>query len=304
MRSRDARALKSAAISAALILAFALSVLPVLHLMATVVYKGAAAIARGFPSVLLDVPATPGSRELGGIGPHILGTLLLTAIAFAIGAPVSLLAAIFTAESMRRWERALGRWTRLLVHMTIEFPTIVIGLAVYGMMASLAPLVRTFIPGFRPFSLLSGVVALVLVSAPYMYLQVEDGLRSIPQHLREAVYSLGASRFLTSLVLLRYLKSTVYAALSIGLARMLSETAALLFTAFGSNVYPPIDSNLLLRPVGSLTLAVYTFGLSGYENWVELSWAASFVLLLLCLALFGLTRLLLRGGELGSRGLR
>lgn len=300
----SARTAKSYALTAAVVLAFALSVLPVLHLMATVVYRGAGVVARNFPSIFLEIPAAPGSREVGGIGPHILGTVLLTSIAFAVGVPISLLAAVFTAEAIRSWERVVGRWTRLLVHMMVEFPTIVIGLAVYGVMSSMAPFLRAFVPGFRPFSLLSGVVALVLVSAPYMYLQVEDGLRSIPQHVREAVYSLGASRILTSFVLVRYLRSTVYAALSVGLARMVSETAALFFTAFGSDVYPPLDANFLFRPVGSLTLAVYAFGLSGYENWVELSWAASFVLLLLCLALFGLTRLSLRGERLGSRGLR
>ncbi len=304
MRLVDARALKSLALTAAVVLAFALSVLPVAHLMATVVYRGAAAIARNFPSILFDIPAAPGSRELGGIGPHILGTALLTSIAFAVGVPISLLAAVFTAEAIRSWERIVGRWTRLLVHMMVEFPTIVIGIAVYGAMSSVAPLVRALVPGFRPFSLLSGVVALVLVSAPYMYLQVEDGLKSVPQHVREAIYSLGASRLLTSLVLLRYLKSTVYAALSVGLARMVSETAALFFTAFGSDVYPPLDANLLFRPIGSLTLAVYTLGLSGYENWIELSWAASLVLLLLCLTLFGFSRLLLRGERLGYRSPR
>ncbi len=304
MRLPTSRAVKSTALTAAVALAFALSVAPILHLMATVVYRGATVVVRNFPSILFDIPAAPGDHQVGGIGPHILGTALLTSIAFAIGVPISLLAAVFTAEAIRRWERMVGRWTRLLVHMMLEFPTIVIGLAVYGVMASITPFVRAFVPGFRPFSLLSGVVALVLVAAPYMYLQIEDGLKSVPQHVREAIYSLGASRFVASLVLLRYLKSTVYAALSIALARMVSETAALFFTAFGSNVYPPLDTDSLFRPVGSLTLAVYTFGLSGYENWIELSWAASFMLLLLCLTLFGLTKLLLRGERRGLRGLR
>ncbi|MEM1681789.1 MAG: ABC transporter permease subunit [Sulfolobales archaeon] len=289
------RKIRSLTMLALISTAFALTLLPVLSLIGTVVYNGVSVVFKNFPGIFFDIPPVPGSSEVGGIGPHLLGTMLLVALAMAIGTPISILAAVFTAEAIKSWERNLGRLTRLLTHMMIEFPTIVVGLAVYGLMTTLAPYIRALIPGFRPFSLLSGVIALIMVSAPYMYAQVEDGLKSIPQHIREAVYSLGAGRVLTSYVLLRYLKSTVYAAISISLARMISETAALFFTAFGSNVYPPLDSNLLFRPVGSLTLAVYTLGLSGYENWVELSWAASFILLMLCLALFALSKVVIRG---------
>lgn len=288
------RKIKSLAVLASITAAFALTILPVLSLMAAVVYNGVAAVSKNFPRIFFDIPAVPGSTEVGGIGPYLLGTVLLVALATALGAPVSILAAVFTAEAMKSWERKLGKLTRLLTHVMIEFPTIVVGLAVYGLMIALMPFVKALTPAFRPFSLLSGAIALILVSAPYMYAQIEDGLKSIPQHIREAVYSLGAGRFLTSYILLRYLKSTVYAALSIGLARMISETAALFFTAFGSDIYPPLDSNILFRPIGSLTLAVYTLGLTGYENWVELSWASSFVLLMLCLTLFTASRMLLR----------
>ncbi|MCX8208600.1 MAG: ABC transporter permease subunit [Sulfolobales archaeon] len=292
---RTARKLKSAAILSSLLAAFLLTVVLVGHIIATVAYRGLAVVASNFPRVFTDIPAVPGAQEVGGVGPHLLGTALLVAIAFSIGVPISLLAAVFTAESLKPWERKLGKVTRLMTHMLIEFPTIVVGLSVYGIMSALTPYVKTFVPGFKPFSLLSGAVALFLVSVPYMYAQVEDGLKSIPQHVREAAYSLGAGRFLTSYVLLKYLKSTVYAALSIGLARMISETAALFFTAFGSDVYPLLDAQVLFRPIGSLTLAVYYFGLTGYENWVDLSWAASFILFALSLALFTVSKFLLRG---------
>ncbi|MCX8184671.1 MAG: ABC transporter permease subunit [Sulfolobales archaeon] len=289
------RKLKSAVVFISLLAAFLLALLLVGHIVATVTYRGLAVVASNFPRIFFDIPAVPGVREVGGVGPHLLGTALLVTIAFSIGVPISLLAAIFTAESLKPWERKLGKMTRLMTHMLIEFPTIVVGLSVYGIMSALTPYMKTLIPGFKPFSLLSGAVALFLVSVPYMYAQIEDGLKSIPQHVREAVYSLGAGRLLTSYILLKYLKSTVYAALSIGLARMVSETAALFFTAFGSDVYPLFDIQMLFRPIGSLTLAVYYFGLTGYENWVDLSWAASFILFVLSLVLFIASRLLLRG---------
>lgn len=295
MRVSRSRKIMSLIVLVSISTAFALAVLPVIGLMSTVIYNGAVVVFKNFPSILFDIPAIPGSPEVGGIGPYILGTVLLVSLAVAFGVPISILAAVFTAEALWNWEKKIGKLTRLLTHMMIEFPTIVVGLAVYGLMSTLTPYIRVFIPAFRPFCLLSGATALVMVSAPYMYAQIEDGLRSVPQHVREAVYSLGAGRITTSYILLKYLKSTVYAALSIGLARMVSETAALFFTAFGSNIYPPIDSNVLFRPIGSLTLAVYTLGLAGYENWVELSWAASFILLTLCLALFVLSRILMRG---------
>jgi len=176
--------------------------------------------------------------------------------------------------------------------MLIEFPTIIIGLTVYGLLTNINILFNVNIPRF---SLLAGILALVIIVTPYVYSQIEDSLRSIPSHIREAVYSLGATRIKAAYILLRYIKPALYASITIGVFRAISETAALLFTAFGSDHYPILDSQIFFRPIGTLTLAIYNFALSPYENWVRLSWVAAFTLLIMAISLFIISKVLSRG---------
>jgi len=289
MNDLKLRKVKSNLMLAFLSVVFIISILPILHLIGSISINGIRVISSNFPRIFTETRPIPGSTDVGGIGPYIFGSLLLTGIASLIAVALALSAAVFTSESISRGERRLGRATKLFSNMLIEFPTIIIGLTVYEIVVATGKLTGANIPGF---SALSGIIALVLVAVPYIFSQIEDALRSIPANIREAVYSVGASRFRTSSVLLGYIRSALFASITIGVARMLGETASLLFTAFGSDYYTYSEPGFLLKPIGTLTLAIYNFAASPYENWVNLSWPAAFVLLLMTLSLFAASRAL------------
>ncbi len=289
----DTRKLRSSLGMILMVSFFIASIAPALHLIATISINGLSVIASNFPGFLYEERALPGSEEIGGVGPYIVGTLVLVALASLIAIPISIFAAIYTTQSVRS---RLGPITSTLVRAMIEFPTIIVGLSVYGSLKILDEILGSL--GLQSpiprFSALSGAIALAIVMIPFIYTQVEDGLRSVPPHLREAIYSLGTSRIKASVIMMRYIKATVITALALGIGKAMGETAPLLFTAFGSDLYPPLDPGMLSKPIGSLTLAIYNMALSGYDNWVRASWGAAFILLSMSIALFMVARILSR----------
>lgn len=289
----EARQIRSKILVGLSIAAFTAALYPLAHLIFEVMARGLPVIARSPLDVLLREPPIPGSQEPGGVGPHILGSLVLTGLAALIGIPISLAAALYTVEAS---SRRLGYITSLTVRIMIEFPTVVIGLSVFGILTMIqqaSDYLGLGIPVPR-FSALSGSIALALVMIPFVYTQSEDALRMIPQHIREAVYSLGLSRTRASLVLTSYVRASILAAVMIGIAKILGETAPLLFTAFGSEFYTTKDPEFLLKPIGTLTLWIYKAGLSYERSWVDLAWAAAAILVIITLGIFILARIVAR----------
>jgi len=291
----DLRRLKSDLMITGIIIIFLLGMIPLIHIFLTVAWRGINVIARDPLGVLFKEPPIPGSEELGGIGPYVLGSLILISIASLIGIPISILSAIYTVEGM---SKRLGPLTSLLVRIMIEFPTIVIGLSVYGVVLLIEEFINDlvkifglgghiYIPRFSP---ITGAIALAIVMIPYVYTQSEDGFKNIPHHIREAVYSLGFSRIRASIVLSSYVKSALLSGIMIGVSKILSETAPLLFTAFGNDHYVTRFPDVFLNPIGSMTLWIYRAGLSPYDNWIDLAWAAAFILLMIILVLFVISR--------------
>jgi phosphate transport system permease protein len=291
----DLRRLKSDLMITGIIIIFLLGMTPLIHIFLTVAWRGVSVILRDPLGVLFKEPPIPGSEELGGIGPHVLGSLILISIASLIGIPISILSAIYTVEGM---SRRLGPSTSFFVRIMIEFPTIVIGLSVYGAVLLIEEFINDlvkifglggyiYIPRFNP---ITGAIALAIVMIPYVYTQSEDGFKNIPHHIREAVYSLGFSRIRASIVLSSYVKSALLSGIMIGVSKILSETAPLLFTAFGNDHYVTKFPDVFLNPIGSMTLWIYKAGLSPYDNWIDLAWAAAFILLMIILVLFVISR--------------
>jgi phosphate transport system permease protein len=84
----------------------------------------------------------------------------------------------------------------------------------------------------------------------------------------------------------------------VALARIAGETAPLLFTSFNNRFW----STDLRQPIGSLTVQVFTYAISPYEDWHRQAWAGAFVLVMMILILSIVARLVTRRLELMNRG--
>ncbi len=211
----------------------------------------------------------------GGISNAIVGTLILIGIATLISVPLGVTAGIFLSERSRT---RLGTAARLSVETLMGIPSIVLGIVTYTWIV-------------RPmghFSALSGGVSLAMIMLPVITLSTEETLLLIPMTLREAALALGVSYPRTVMrVILPAGMSGLVTGILLAVARGAGETAPLLFTAFGS----PFMAVNVLKPMESLPHTIFYYATSPYPEWQALAWGASFVLLVMVLALNIVTKL-------------
>jgi phosphate transport system permease protein len=220
------------------------------------------------PAFLVNDPkpiGEPGS----GIANAIVGTLILVSLGSLIGMPIGILAGIFLSEF---GSNRFGQLLRFLIDTLTGTPSIVVGVFVWTVM----------VHPMGHFSALSGGVALAIMMMPIVARTTEEMIRLVPHSLREAALALGAPRWRTTLgVVLRTAASGVATGAMLAIARIAGETAPLLFTALGLNYL----STNILQPMASLTVQIYYYAGSPYDEWHDMAWAATLVLVTIILAL-------------------
>jgi len=224
-----------------------------------------------------DMPG-PGS-ETGGLRNAIVGSLLLTGLGVAIGAPIGVLAGTYLAEFGRyAW---VSTPVRFINDVLLSAPSIVIGVFVYEIMV---------VP-MGNFSGWAGGVALAIIVIPVVVRTTEDMMRLVPDTLREAAAALGAPQWRVVMdVVLKASLSGIMTGILLAVARIAGETAPLLFTAL-NNQFFTLDMN---QPMGNLPVTIFNFAMGPYENWHQLAWAGSLLITLAVLILNIMTRIFLR----------
>src|SRR5215212_5652507 len=154
-----------------------LGVVILLLILGYIAWRGLSSISVEF---LTDTPKPVG--EGGGIGNAILGTLVLLALASAIGLPVGVAAGVYLSEFGRGWFAGL---VRFVADTLTGIPSIVTGVFVYTLIV--LPL--------KQFSALAGGVALGIIMIPIVTRTTEEMLRLVPTSLREGALALGAPQW-------------------------------------------------------------------------------------------------------------
>jgi phosphate transport system permease protein len=247
-----------------------LTLLPLFHILFSVIVKGLPVLLEGGIGFLTGTLAPPGSG-LGGIAPAIIGTFVLVFLSSLIGLPIAIIAGIYAAEYPNS---LIGRTTKTLLQIMLEFPTILVGLFVMQILV---------IP-MGSYSALAGALALAIVMMPYVATSTEEAMKEIPFTYREAAFSLGLSRFkVVFRVLIGMARKGVLTGILIGMAKVAGETAPLLFSAGGSS---RVYFNGIDKPVGAIPLLIYNLIQQPYENYHEIAWGAALVLMIIFLAIF------------------
>jgi phosphate transport system permease protein len=234
---------------------------------------------QGFSGLSLSVftQMTPPPGSSGGLLNAIVGSLIMTAIGVAIGAPLGMLAGTSLAEYGRYSKLAIV--VRFINDILLSAPSIVIGLFVYEIVV---------VP-MGHFSAIAGAIALAVLVVPIVVRTTENMLNLVPNTLREAGAALGMPR---SLVIRRIAYRAVSAGLLTGVllavARISGETAPLLFTAL-NNQFWSLD---VTQPMSSLPTVIFQFALSPYKEWQQLAWTGALIITLAVLALSIIARAL------------
>jgi phosphate transport system permease protein len=229
-----------------------------------IAWRGLGAISWQF---LVDTPKPVG--EGGGIGNAIVGTLVLLALASIVGLPLGIAAGVYLAEF---GSTRFGGVVRFLADTLTGVPSIVVGVFVYTIIV--VPL--------KQFSALAGGGALACIMLPVVARTTEEMIRLVPHSLREAALALGAPQWRVTIgVVLPAAAAGIATGAMLAVARVSGETAPLLFTAFGSRFF-----NLYLdQPTASLTVQIYNYAISPYDEWHAQAWAATLVLMTLILGI-------------------
>ncbi len=141
------------------------------------------------------------------------------------------------------------------------------------------------------FSGWAGSLALSLIAIPVVVRTTENMLNLVPGSLREAAFALGAPRWKVSLMItLRAVKGGVVTGVLLAVARMIGETAPLLFTALNNQFF----STDMSGPMANLPVVIFNFAMSPYEDWQRLAWGGAFLIALVVLAINVAARVLFR----------
>jgi phosphate transport system permease protein len=247
-------------------------------ILSTLVWNGLAGLSF---SVFTEMTPPPGGA--GGLLNPIIGSLIITALAVAIGTPVGILAGTYMAE-YGRYDR-ITYAIRFVNDILLSAPSIIVGLFVYEILV---------VP-MGHFSGFAGAVALAVIVIPVVVRTTEDMLLLVPNQMREAASALGAPQwFVISRVAYRAAQAGIITGVLLAVARISGETAPLLFTAL-NNQFWSVNLN---TPMPSLPVVIFQFALSPYEDWQRLAWTGALIITAAVLSLSVLARALAtKGGQ-------
>ena len=236
--------------------------------------KGVGAINVDF---FIHVPKPTGEVG-GGVSNAILGTGIMVGIAACVAIPIGVLAGTYLAEFGR------GRFAyivRLLADVMMGIPSIVVGILAY----------QLIVIRMGHFSAWAGGIALAVLMLPTIVRASEEILRLVPREYTEASLALGIPRWRTILTIVYpSAMGGLVTGIMLALARASGETAPLLFTALGNQLWNTHPN----EPMAALPLQIYTYAISPYADLHRQAWAAALVLVTLVLIFSAVARLATR----------
>ena len=275
-RLRDLAAAKDSLLSSFATLAIALTLIPILSIVGTVVVKGYKGVNFGMFTNDMTMAGVNDPVTSGGLLHALIGTLIMVGGALLVSFPIGLLTALYLTEI----RGSLSRPIKFLVQAMSGVPSIVAGLFILSIL---------IIPITQEQTGLMGSLALSILMIPTIARTAEEMLLLIPNDLREAGVALGATQWRTvSGVVVPAAKSGLVTAIILGVARIIGETAPLLLVSGGADA---VNLNPTSGAMGSLPYYIWkAFLTGGTEEAYQRAWGGMLILLIVVILLFSLAR--------------
>jgi len=262
---RSWRGAKSAIMTGLMVVAVALVAIPLVAVIWAVFVRGASIAFHDFPAFFVKEIPSVSRRPGGGMGPAIVGTLMVTGAATLIAVPLGILGAVYLHEY--GINNKFSKLVRFMSTVMTGVPSIVMGLFVY--------VLWTLSFGYSAFG---GALALACLMLPVVIGATEQMLKLVPPHLREAAYALGTtkSRTILTVVLPAALSGIISGAL-LAVARAAGETAPLLFAVGAATEYNP---QLFEQANTALSIQIFGNATSAFVSAQDRAWGAALTLVL------------------------
>jgi len=234
------------------------ALVPLAFILFYVVSKGIGSLNVAFFTSMPKPVGEPGS----GMANAILGSFYVVGLGAVFAVPIGIISGVYAAEYAGT---RLASAVRFAADTLNGVPSIVIGMFAYAI---------AVLP-FRQFSAFAGGVALGTMMIPLIMRTTEELLLLVPGSLKEGALALGATRARAVFtVVLPAALPGIMTGILLALARSAGETAPLLFTSFNNRFF----STDIRQPISTLTVQVYTYATSPYEDWHRQAWAGALVL--------------------------
>ena len=251
-----------------------IAIVPLVLIFYYTISKGITYLNFNFFTAMPKPVGEPG----GGMANAIVGTLILIGIGGSIGVPVGIMTGIYLSEFGKN---KFGNVVRFLTDVLSGIPSIVVGVVAYTLVV---------VP-MKHFSAFAGGIALGILMIPTIIRTTEEMIKLVPQTLREGGLALGIPKWKTTInIVLRTAWKGIATGVLLGLSRAAGETAPLLFTALGNRFW----STNIGQPIASLTVYIYDYAKSPFEDWNQQAWTAALVLIMLISILSLLFRIVTR----------
>ena len=257
-----------------MVLAFVLVIIPLGLVIVTVVAKGASIISWQF--LTSDIPVNIAPPGVGGMGPAIVGTIQITALATVMAVPLGVLGAIYINEYGGKG--LLAQVVRFMADVMTGVPSIVMGLFIFS--------IYTLHFGFSGFG---GALALGCLMLPVVIRSTEEMLKLVLDSLRQGSYALGATKArVTMTVVLPAAIGGIVSGALLAVARAAGETAPLLFTIL---TVTSVNKNPFSGPNTSLPSQIFSNASSSFVGAQARGWGAALTLIVIAFVLMVVARL-------------
>jgi phosphate transport system permease protein len=258
------RRFRSGLASVLIVLSFVLVVIPLVFVVLYIARQGLKVISTDF--LTSDIAFSSRSVD-GGIGPAIVGTIVITLGATLMAVPLGVLGGIFLNEYGGK--SRFASLVRFLSEILTGVPSIVMGLFVYTLV----------VLNTKKFNGFAGALALACLMLPVVIRTSEEMLKLVPRELREGSLALGSrkSRTIRTVVLPHAAPGIVSGAL-LAVARAAGETAPLLFTI---GVVTKRNWDVFAGPNTSLSYQIFTNASQTLSGPQERGWGAALTLVAL-----------------------
>jgi phosphate transport system permease protein len=268
---------KNRIMTSLMVLSIILVVIPLGFVLVTVIAKGASSISWSFLTGG-PIPSIVAPAGVGGMGPAVLGTIEIVALATVIAVPLGVLGAIYLNEyGGNNWLAAI---IGFMSDVMTGVPSIIMGLFIFSIWV-----VHRGLAGLSGFA---GALALACLMLPIVIRSSYEILRLVPNALREGSYALGASKArVTVTVVLPAAIGGIVSGSLLAVARAAGETAPLLFcigaaTAANPNVFSGADT--------ALPAQIFANANQPYTGAQDRGWGAALTLIAICFILMIVAR--------------
>lgn len=264
---------------------FLLVCLAALITSAVIVYLIAYILINGIPNLTPELFAWEYNTENVSMLPALINTLIMTVMALILAVPIGVFSAIYLVEYAKRGNKFVK-----VIRMTAEtlsgIPSIVYG--IFGFLI--------FVTAFKwSYSLIAGVLTLVIMILPLILRTTEEALMSVPDSYRQGSFGLGAGRLRTVFrIVLPTAAPGIFAGVILAIGRIVGESAALLFTSGATAALP----TSLLSSTRTLSVHMYALLTEGF--YTDQANATAVVLLVMVVAINALSSFVAR--KIGTKG--